>query len=113
MKTLVSKYRCAKVNTPSILLTGIQPTGDLHIGNYLGAVINMLKLQDSPQYAQRYLMIADYHSLTTAFAQDHGTTKYAGKIGYDSLHMAKVLLGSGVRPESMCLFVQSQVSAHL
>lgn len=52
----------------STLLTGIQPTGDLHIGNFLGSVTNMLKLQQDPSYHRKYLMIADFHSLTTALA---------------------------------------------
>jgi tryptophanyl-tRNA synthetase len=50
----------------NILLTGIQPTGNIHIGNYLGSINNMLKLQSSEEYSYKYLMIADYHSLTTA-----------------------------------------------
>jgi tryptophanyl-tRNA synthetase len=98
---------------PNILLTGIQPTGNLHIGNYLGSVTNMLQLQNSELYAQRYLMIADYHSLTTAFSYEHSTIKFNSQIGADTLEIAKVLLASGVDTSKMCLFVQSQVPAHL
>jgi|LakMenEpi03Aug12_release.lakeMendotaPanAssembly.Ray.scaffolds.fasta_scaffold3772287_1 tryptophanyl-tRNA synthetase len=58
------------------LLTGIQPTGELHIGNYLGSITNMLKYQADPSYAERYLMIADYHSLTTAFTYNHSKITY-------------------------------------
>lgn len=97
---------------PNILLTGIQPTGELHIGNYLGSVINMLKYQRDSTYQQRYLMVADYHSLTTALVYDHSKISFNSKIGQDTISMAKVLLASGVDTSKMCLFVQSQVSAH-
>lgn len=96
----------------NILLTGIQPTGHLHIGNYLGSVANMLKLQESPDFTQKYLMIADYHSLTTAFSYDHNNISYNSSIGKDTFEMAKILLSSGIDKEKMCLFVQSQVPQH-
>jgi len=41
-------------------------------------------------------MIADYHSLTTAFTYDHSDVKYNNQIGKDTLQMAKVLLSSGI-----------------
>lgn len=66
--------------TKNILLTGIQPTGNLHIGNYLGSITNMLKLQSSEEYTSRFLMIADYHSLTTALHYDHNNITFNHKI---------------------------------
>lgn len=98
---------------PNILLTGIQPTGNLHIGNYLGSVTNMLRLQEDDLFSERYLMIADYHSLTTAFTYEHSSVKFNTQIGKDTLEIAKILLASGVDPNKMCLFVQSQVPAHV
>jgi tryptophanyl-tRNA synthetase len=84
MRMLLSKgsYCFSKSN---ILLTGIQPTGNLHIGNYLGSVTNMLKLQEEENFSKKYLMIADYHSLTTAIAYDHNNISYNSSIGKDTL----------------------------
>lgn len=96
----------------SVLLTGIQPTGNLHIGNYLGSVTNMLKLQENEEFSHKYLMIADYHSLTTAFTYDHDNIKYNNNIRHDTVAMAKLLLSSGIDRKKMCLFVQSQVPQH-
>ncbi|MBO2523989.1 MAG: tryptophan--tRNA ligase, partial [Bacteroidetes bacterium] len=45
-----------------IVLSGIRPTGNLHLGNYFGAVKNFIRLQDNYNC---YFFIADYHSLTT------------------------------------------------
>ena len=78
----VTKIARGFSQTPNnILFTGIQPTGNLHIGNYLGAVRNMLKLQENSDYHQKYIMIADYHSLTTAFSQDHSQINFNDRIG--------------------------------
>jgi tryptophanyl-tRNA synthetase len=111
MRVLISRslFSQTKQNT---LLTGIQPTGEIHIGNYLGSVTNMLKYQKDPSYERKYLMIADFHSLTTSLAYEHSTISFNERIGADTLSMAKVLLASGVDPAKMCLFVQSQVPAH-
>ena len=49
-----------------ILVSGIQPTGRLHIGNYLGALKNFVELQNSGKY-ECYFFIADLHSLTEEF----------------------------------------------
>jgi len=52
-------------------------------------------------------MIADYHSLTTAFQYDHDKITYNSMIGKDSFKMAKILISSGIRKDKMCLFIQS------
>lgn len=72
----------------------------------------MLQLQSSEEYSSRFLMIADYHSLTTALHYDHDNIKFNNKIGEDSLKMAKLLISSGIQQEKMCLFIQSQVPQH-
>jgi tryptophanyl-tRNA synthetase len=51
------------------VLSGMRPTGKLHLGNYMGALANWVKLQDSAQY-ECYFFIADVHALTT----DYGDT---------------------------------------
>jgi tryptophanyl-tRNA synthetase len=111
MRVLATRHFLSQTR-PNVLLTGIQPTGELHIGNYLGSVINMLKYQEDNTYQRKYLMIADYHSLTTATIYEHSKISFNNSIGKDTLEMAKVLLASGVDPDKMCLFVQSQVPAH-
>ena len=106
-----SRYLFSVKKSPS-LFTGIQPTGNLHIGNYLGSIVNMVKLQDDPSYGQKLLMLADYHCLTTAMSYEHSSIKFNEQIGANTLDMARVLLACGVDPSKMCLFVQSQVSQH-
>lgn len=111
MKSFINRCFYSQ-NYTKRLLTGIQPTGELHIGNYLGSITNMLKYQADPAYAERYLMVADYHSLTTAFTYDHSKITYNYGIGRDSFQMAKILLAAGIDPSKMCLFIQSQVPSH-
>ena len=81
-----------------IVVSGIRPTGNLHLGNYFGAVKNFLKMQE--QY-NCYFFIADYHSLTT-----HPTP--------EDLHdnVKQVLaeyLASGLDPEKSTLYIQSDL----
>jgi tryptophanyl-tRNA synthetase len=83
------------------IFSGIQPSGELHIGNYLGAVQNWVRLQAS--YDCLYCIV-DLHAIT-------------GKYDTDSLaprtrEMALGLLASGIDPERATLFVQSHVSEH-
>ena len=49
------------------MLSGIRPSGKLHLGNYLGAVQNWIELQNSPDLESAVFMIADYHGITTPF----------------------------------------------
>jgi len=49
----------------------MRPTGKLHLGNYMGALANWVKLQDSAQY-ECYFFIADLHALTTDYADTSG-----------------------------------------
>src|SRR3989339_1413587 len=86
-----------------IVVSGIQPTGNLHIGNYLGAVKNWLDLQNSGKY-ELYIFIADLHSLT-------------GKLTAEQLReqvkiTAAELLAAGIDPDKTTFFVQSQVVGH-
>ena len=86
-----------------VIVSGIQPTGNLHIGNYLGAVKNWLELQSSGKY-DLYIFIADLHSLT-------------GKISAQQLReQTKItvaeLLAAGIDPKKTTFFVQSHVPQH-
>jgi len=83
-----------------VLISGIQPSGKLHLGNYLGALKNFVELQNSGKY-QCYFFIADYHSLTEEFNPQEKT----GQI----LNLAADYLAIGLNPKKSTLFVQSQV----
>ncbi|MBI2099517.1 tryptophan--tRNA ligase [Candidatus Uhrbacteria bacterium] len=83
-----------------ILVTGIQPTGPLHIGNYIGAVKNMLRLQD--EYSGRmFVFVADYHSITA----DYNPKEKQAQV----LLLASELLALGINPKKVVLYVQSKV----
>lgn len=84
-----------------ILFSGVQPTGDLHIGNYLGALKQWVDLQDK---YQAIFSVVDYHSLT----EDFDPRAKQQQI----LATAADILAIGVDPKKSILFVQSQVGAH-
>jgi tryptophanyl-tRNA synthetase len=83
------------------LFSGLQPTGSMHVGNYLGAIENWINLQD--QYDCIYCIV-DYHALT-------GTVD-TSSMQSTILEMATWLLACGLAPEKCTLFVQSQVPEH-
>jgi len=86
------------------VLSGMRPTGKLHLGNYMGALANWVKLQDSAQY-ECYFFIADLHALTTDYADTSG-------IAPNTLEVALDFLAAGLDPKKCTIFVQSQVSQH-
>ncbi|HRH48444.1 MAG TPA: tryptophan--tRNA ligase [Panacibacter sp.] len=81
-----------------LVLSGIRPTGNLHLGNYFGAVRNWVKMQSE---FDCYFCIVDWHSLTT-----HPDTK---ALKNNVLRLLSELLASGLDPEKSVLFVQSDV----
>ena len=85
------------------LLSGIQPSGKLHIGNYLGALKNFVELQNSDRY-QCFFFIADLHSLTEEF--DPLDKKQ------QTINLLADYLAAGLNPKKSLLYVQSQISAH-
>jgi len=82
-------------------LSGIQPTGSIHIGGYLGAIKQWAELQNK---GECIVFIADLHALTTP--QDPKT------FSQKTLETAVELLSSGIDPEKCIIFVQSQVKEH-
>ena len=84
------------------ILSGIQPTGLLHLGNIKGAVENWARLQH--EY-ETFFCVVDWHALTTT---------YADKLDLraESERMATELLAVGIDPKVSCLFVQSDVPEH-
>ncbi len=85
----------------SRIFSGIQPSGELHIGNYLGAVKNWVRLQH--QYPT-IVCIVDYHAITVAYDPDQLRARRRD--------MALSLLAAGIDPDVATLFVQSAVPEH-
>ena len=83
------------------LFSGIQPSGNLHLGNYLGAIKQWVELQD--KYEAIYCVV-DLHAITAP--QD--PTELRKK----TLEIAKIYLAAGVDPSKSTIFIQSHVSAH-
>jgi tryptophanyl-tRNA synthetase len=83
------------------IFSGIQPSGELHIGNYLGAVKNWVTLQHKHE---AFYCIVDYHAITVPYEPADLRTR--------TLDMAVSVLASGVDPASATLFVQSTVPEH-
>ncbi|MDQ8165718.1 MAG: tryptophan--tRNA ligase [Gemmatimonadota bacterium] len=85
----------------SRIFSGIQPSGELHIGNYLGAVKNWVALQDQ---FETFICVVNYHAITVPYAPDELRTR--------TREMATGLLAAGIDPSRATLFVQSQVPEH-
>src|SRR5690625_4172542 len=81
-----------------IVVSGIRPTGYLHLGNYFGAILNFIKMQEKYDC---YFFVADLHSLTT-----HPEPKHLKESVYRVLAEN---IASGLDPEKATLYVQSQV----
>lgn len=82
------------------VLSGIQPTGDLHLGNYFGAVQNWVRLQS--EFRCLYSVV-DYHSMTMPYNPE--------KLRENTWKMVFYLLACGIKPEN--LFIQSLVPEHI
>ena len=94
----ISPERSAKKR----VLSGMRPTGKLHLGNYMGALYNWVKLQH--EY-ESYFFIADYHALTTDYAD-------TSAVAQNTLEVAMDFLAAGLDPEQCAIFVQSHVVQH-
>jgi tryptophanyl-tRNA synthetase len=84
------------------VLSGMRPTGKLHLGNYMGALANWVKLQD--QY-ECYFFIADWHALTSNYADP-------SEIAPNTLDVLLDYLAAGLDPAKSVLFLQSKVLQH-
>lgn len=84
-----------------ILLSGIQPSGTLHIGNYLGAIKQWVEMQKTHHV---FVMIADLHAITVP--------QEPKELHENALRMTKLLIACGIDPEQSVLFMQSHVPAH-
>jgi len=84
------------------ILSGMRPTGKLHLGNYVGALRNWVNLQNNYDC---FYFIADWHALTTDYAD-------TSDIKQSSLEVIIDYLASGLDPERSVLFIQSHVPQH-
>jgi tryptophanyl-tRNA synthetase len=87
--------------TMEIVFSGIQPSGELHLGNYLGAIRTWVTLQQSYRC---FYCIVDYHAIT----QPYEPAEMPGR----ARAMAIELLASGIDPDKATLFIQSEVPEH-
>lgn len=85
----------------SRIFSGIQPSGELHIGNYLGAVKNWVTLQHE---VESFICIVDYHAITIPYEP--------ADLKRRTLEMGTSLLAAGLDPSIATVFVQSQVPEH-
>ncbi len=86
------------------VLSGMRPTGRLHIGHYFGALQNWIRLQNDPQY-ECFYFIADWHALTT----DYADTSF---VAQNTIEIATDWLAAGLDPDKCTFFVQSSVPEH-
>ena len=84
------------------ILSGMRPTGKLHLGNYVGALRNWVRLQDDYDC---FFFIADWHALTTDYADTRN-------IKQNSLEVMIDYLAAGLDPERSTMFIQSHVPQH-
>ena len=90
--------------TKKIILTGDRPTGKLHIGHYVGSLRRRVELQNSGEYEEIYIMIADAQALTD-------NAEHPEKVRENVLNVALDYLSCGIDPKISNIFIQSQVSA--
>ncbi len=88
-------------NSKRVVFSGIQPTGNIHLGNYLGAVRQWVERQDEKV---NYFCIVDLHSLTVP--QD------PAELRFQTRSLAAILMAAGLDPARSTIFIQSHVTAH-
>ncbi|MFP4514711.1 MAG: tryptophan--tRNA ligase [Parcubacteria group bacterium] len=89
------------MNNKEIIFSGVQPSGNIHLGNYLGAIKNWTSLQEKYQCL---FCVVDYHAITVK----QNPKELKKKI----IEIAKIYLASGIDPKKSIIFQQSQVSEH-
>ncbi len=90
---------------PARVLSGMRPTGMLHLGNYMGALANWVNLQNQDARYECYCFIADWHALTTDYAD-------TSQIAPNTIEVILDYLAAGLDPERSVLFLQSRVLEH-
>ena len=85
-----------------IILTGDRPTGNLHVGHYVGSLAERVKLQNSGKYDEIYIMIADAQALTD-------NAEHPERVRQNIMKVALDYLAVGIDPEKANIFIQSMV----
>ena len=86
-----------------IILTGVRPTGPLHIGHMVGALIPNIEIQNAGGYKKMYAMIADAQGLTDNFDNPERVRENVMEVALD-------MLATGYNPEKTTIFIQSEIS---
>ena len=84
------------------VFSGMQPTGDPHVGNVIGALSNWVRMQD--EYETIYCVV-DLHAMTAPYDP--------ANLRRERADLAKIILAAGVDPERSLLYYQSEVSQHV
>ena len=82
-----------------VIVSGMRPTGKLHLGHYLGVIKNWVELQDKYDC---FFFVADWHALTTKYDK-------TDELRQDVLNVAMDWLASGIDPEKSTIYVQSHI----
>src|SRR5271168_4643433 len=98
----ISNTTSEQIATRPRVLSGMRPTGRLHLGNYMGALYNWVQLQH--QY-ECYFFVADWHALTTDYADTSNLDQNIDEVLLD-------FLAAGLDPKLCTLFLQSAVRTH-
>lgn len=86
------------------IVSGMRPTGNLHLGNYEGALKNWIKFQNSGEY-ECFYFIADLHALTSDYAD-------TSQIKQNTIDMVSDWVAAGIDPERSTIFAQSMIPEH-
>jgi len=97
-----SSHESALSHAPQYVLSGLRPTGRVHLGNYFGAVRNWVRLQD---LYDCYYFVADWHALTSDYAD-------TSKITQATFDAVADWLAAGLDPAKATIFIQSEVKEH-
>lgn len=92
----------ASIGTEERTLSGMRPTGPLHLGHYFGALRNWVEMQES---MQAFFFVADWHALTSEF-------EHTGRIKEYVPELVKDWVASGLDPEKCVIFRQSEIKEH-
>jgi tryptophanyl-tRNA synthetase len=101
-KTRFKQRECEQTMKKGTILSGMRPTGALHLGNYFGALENWVKLQDEYEC---HFVVVDWHALTTGYEDTSEIKKNIDEMVID-------WLSAGLDPDKCSIFLQSRVKEH-
>ena len=86
------------------IVSGVQPSGNLTLGNYLGAIKNIVNLQNNEEEKELFIFVADLHAITVP--------QEPAKLRQSVKNLAAIYMACGIDPEKTTLFIQSEVKEH-